>query len=252
MSDYTTLPALRRQGVLTAFSKKSLGNMSFVWGNRGEVSRNRENFSIAAGLSDNPFINLFLNHGANIAVASNKDSVSIGSFRSSFTATDAVIINEPGLFIFFCVADCHPLVFFDPRKKVLAAAHIGWKGAVGKLHLLVPLKMIQEYGCQIPDIIVCVGPSLRRQCSLQPRPVVQETLPEWKKYVRIKDNHTAQVDSLGFVLNDLKNYGIKKSNLYVSPVCTVCRKDEFYSAEAVQRKLVKEKEGRFGVITGML
>ena len=111
--------------------------------------------------------------------------------------------------------------------------------------------MIGRFDCRLENITVAVGPSLRKGCSLQPRPVLQESLPEWKKYVKIKDGRTAEVDSLGFILNDLKTYGIKKSNLYVSPICTVCHRDEFFSAEAVQRKLTKEKEGRFGVIVGM-
>lgn len=256
MPDFLSLTSLREQGVINAFSKKALGNMSFIWGRREEVSKNREKFSGLVGLPNKPFINvflnLFLNHGTRIAIASKKDAVGIGSFRSSFTAIDAVITNEPGLFIFFCVADCHPLIFFDPKKKVLAAAHVGWKGAVGKLHLMVLMKMISQFGCRLENITIAVGPSLRKECSLQPRPVLQEALPEWRRYVKIKDSRTAEVDSLGFILNDLRNYGIEKSNLNVSPVCTVCHRDEFFSAEANQRKLTKEKEGRFGVIVGML
>lgn len=252
MSDFITSPFFPGQRVLTAFSKKSLGNMSFVWGNRGEVACNRENYSRQVGLSGKPFINLFLNHGTRIVLATNKDAVGISSYRPSFSATDAVIVNRRGLFIFFCVADCQPLIIFDPCRKILAAAHIGWRGAVGKLHLLLPLKMITEYGCRLSDMQFGIGPSLRRKCSLQPRPVLQESLPEWDKSVKIIDNQTAMVDTLGFILSDLKDFGVKNDNLSVSPLCTVCRFDEYFSAEAVQRGLTTEKEGRFGVITGML
>ena len=39
--------------------------------------------------------------------------------------------RTPGLAIGALTADCAPVLFADPVAKVVAAAHAGWRGAVG-------------------------------------------------------------------------------------------------------------------------
>lgn len=42
---------------------------------------------------------------------------------------DAVVTNVPGLAIGVLTADCAPVLLADPRAKVVAAVHAGWRGA---------------------------------------------------------------------------------------------------------------------------
>ena len=42
-----------------------------------------------------------------------------------------VVTRTPGLVIGILTADCAPVLFADPRRGVVGAAHAGWRGAVG-------------------------------------------------------------------------------------------------------------------------
>lgn len=44
---------------------------------------------------------------------------------------DAVVTATPGLIVGVLAADCGPVLFADGDAGVVAAAHAGWKGAIG-------------------------------------------------------------------------------------------------------------------------
>jgi len=68
---------------------------------------------------------LYQVHGATaLAIGAPQD-------RAALPKADAVVSNTPGLAIGVLTADCTPVLFADPQAKVVAAAHAGWRGAVG-------------------------------------------------------------------------------------------------------------------------
>ena len=46
--------------------------------------------------------------------------------------TDALITEEPGVALMAFYADCVPIMFLDPVRKVIGISHAGWKGTVLK------------------------------------------------------------------------------------------------------------------------
>jgi len=78
----------------------------------------------------------------------------------SIADTDAVITNEPGLFVCVQTADCVPILLYDPQKKVVAAIHAGWKGTVSKIAQKAICKMTEQYGSNPADIVAGIGPSI--------------------------------------------------------------------------------------------
>ena len=43
---------------------------------------------------------------------------------------DAMVTDQHGLLLGILTADCVPVLFFDPKAKIVGAAHAGWKGAI--------------------------------------------------------------------------------------------------------------------------
>ena len=43
---------------------------------------------------------------------------------------DGLITNVRRLAIGILTADCAPILFFEPKKNIIGAAHVGWKGAL--------------------------------------------------------------------------------------------------------------------------
>lgn len=74
---------------------------------------------------------------------------------------DAVATRKPGLAVSVSVADCGPVLFADPQAKVVAAAHSGWKGAVGGVLDSTVARMV-ELGAEPSRIVAAIGPLIRQ------------------------------------------------------------------------------------------
>ena len=46
---------------------------------------------------------------------------------------DGLITNVTRLAIGILTADCAPILFFEPKKNIIGATHVGWKGAHKKI-----------------------------------------------------------------------------------------------------------------------
>lgn len=74
-------------------------------------------------------------------------------------ATDALVTQVPGIVLVMMVADCVPLVLFDPVQRALACVHAGWGGTVRGV-TRAAVDALQELGTDPTDLIVGIGPSI--------------------------------------------------------------------------------------------
>ncbi len=65
--------------------------------------------------------------------------------------------NERGIPLVTFYADCVPLFFLDPVKKVIALAHAGWRGTVLSIGPKTVNAMDEEYGSNPKDILVGIA-----------------------------------------------------------------------------------------------
>ncbi len=70
---------------------------------------------------------------------------------------DAVATCRPGVAVAVNTADCTPVLFADGRAGVVAAAHAGWKGAIGGV-LEATIARMEELGARRADIRCAIGP----------------------------------------------------------------------------------------------
>ena len=72
---------------------------------------------------------------------------------------DGLITNRKKLALGILTADCAPILIFDPKKKIIAALHAGWKGAfkdiIGKT-----INKLNQKGSKPKDLIAVVGPCI--------------------------------------------------------------------------------------------
>ena len=74
---------------------------------------------------------------------------------------DAMVTKIPGLAIGVTAADCGPVLFVDPKARVIGAAHAGWKGAFGGV-LENTIAEMERLGANRGDIIAAIGPLIRQ------------------------------------------------------------------------------------------
>ena len=75
---------------------------------------------------------------------------------------DAIITDQKNLPIAVLTADCTPLLFYDKKRKMIAAVHAGWKGAFKGIIKKVINFMLKK-GCQRKNIIAAIGPSIAQK-----------------------------------------------------------------------------------------
>jgi polyphenol oxidase len=74
---------------------------------------------------------------------------------------DALVTNRPGLVLGIVTADCTPVLLADREAGVVAAAHAGWKGAIGGVTDST-IAAMEALGAQRERIAAAIGPCIAR------------------------------------------------------------------------------------------
>ena len=98
-------------------------------------------------------------HGVQVAVAR------AGAADWPRPEADAVVTDDASVAIGVRVADCAPVLLFDPVKNVAGAAHAGWRGTAAGASAATVRAMVEAYGTRPSDLIVAIGPCLGRCCG---------------------------------------------------------------------------------------
>ena len=75
---------------------------------------------------------------------------------------DALATDVPGLALGALAADCAPILFADAEARVVAAAHAGWKGALGGVVEAAVAEMVAlgaDPGQMVAAVGPCIGPA---------------------------------------------------------------------------------------------
>jgi polyphenol oxidase len=75
---------------------------------------------------------------------------------------DAMVTDRPGLALGILTADCAPVLLADREAEVVAAAHAGWKGALGGV-VEATVAQMERLGARRERIAASVGPCIARR-----------------------------------------------------------------------------------------
>jgi YfiH family protein len=99
-------------------------------------------------------------HGTGVQVVTDADrGRGTRSLADAVADTDALVTDIPGLVLAIMVADCVPIVLFDPVRRVLSCVHAGWPGTVRDVAGRAVATM-RQLGTDPADVVVGVGPSI--------------------------------------------------------------------------------------------
>jgi hypothetical protein len=191
-------------------------NMSFSVGDAENiVKENRKLFFENLGLTQDNVAYQRQIHSDNISF------VTKGGLTGE---SDAMITDKRGIGLAVGIADCVPVLLYDPVRKIIAGVHSGWRGTEKKI-LLKTLKKLEECGCIKEDIIAYIGPSISKNIYEVGKEVA-ELFDE--KYIDEKENKLF-LDVAGVNFDILLELGVKKNNIQISELCTFAMKDVLHS-----------------------
>ncbi|HVV41843.1 MAG TPA: peptidoglycan editing factor PgeF [Nitrobacter sp.] len=120
------------------------------------VAENRRRMAEIMGVGPESFLTVYQVHSPDAVIAT-------GAWDAGERPrADAIVTRTPGLAIGVTAADCGPILFVDPRARVVGAAHAGWKGALTGV-LESTLGAMEKLGAARGDIVAAIGPLIRQQ-----------------------------------------------------------------------------------------
>lgn len=179
-------------------------------------------------------------HGEEIHIVQARDAgMGASRYDESVLPCDALITNEPGLPLLLCFADCVPLLFYDPVRRVAAAAHAGWKGTAAKIGRKTVRRMGEAFGSRPEDILAGIGPAIGACCFEVGEDVAErfhEAFPGEKSVVAHSAVGKASVDLWAANRLQLEEAGLLPEQIDSADVCTKCNAALFYSYRQEQGK----------------
>lgn len=136
-------------------------NLSFSVGDRPAnvvENRRRAAAAVGAGLGDLVFATQV--HGAAVHVVTSADrGRGAATPGDTVAAADALVTSDPGPVLAVLVADCVPIVLYDPRARVLGCVHAGWRGTVARA-AGAALAAMETRGARPGNVLACLGPAI--------------------------------------------------------------------------------------------
>jgi YfiH family protein len=147
--------------------------------------------------------------------------------------TDALVTNTPGLPLCVTLADCVPVLVFDPAKKVLGLAHAGWGGTLARISSRTVAVMRDRFGCDPTVLIGAIGPSIGpARYEVGPEVVERAGAAYGERAAEILEpigEGKARLDLWGANRIDLEEAGVGAGRIEVAAISTEEHLDDFYS-----------------------
>ena len=156
---------------------------------------------------------------------------------------DGVVTGRQGIACGALAADCAPILLADPKAGVVAAAHAGWKGALGGVAEATVRKM-GELGAKPAHIVAIVGPCIG-PASYEVGPEFRDRFladdPANDRFFRQDEGaERPRFDLPAFVLHRLRGAGVATCEWIGHDTCA--EEDLFFS----NRRAFKRGEPDFG------
>jgi YfiH family protein len=210
-----------------------------------EVTRVRENRSRSFDALKRPLASLFdvwQVHSADVVYADAPRDLSL-----ELQQADIILTDKPEVTLYMRFADCVPLLFHDPVKRVVGIAHAGWQGTAKDVAGATVRAMGSRYGSKPNDVYAAIGPSIGQDHYEVGGDVI----------AKFRDSFGDDVDQLVSVHGEktyldlwranelqLQKAGVEK--IEVARICTACHLNDWFSHRAE-----KGKTGRFGSLIAL-
>ena len=193
------------------------------------VQGNRSVLARAFGTTLENLVTVTQVHGSDLLVI---DQPNDDFTHFSRLECDGIVTDQPGVMIGVCVADCVPVLLFDPKLKVVAALHAGWKGTAANIAAKGVEAMVSVFDSRPGNIKAAIGPAIGPCCyevDLQVKNGFAKQEAVWDLYAQPKEAGKWQLDLAAVNKHQLLAAGLATSNIDECGICVCCTPDSFFS-----------------------
>jgi YfiH family protein len=221
-----------------AFSTRSGGvsrspegalNLGHVpWDSPGNVVENRRRFLSAHGLAPDSLATVAQYHSAEFHII----KTPLRQWNPS-TPGDALLSRESRVALAVLVADCIPVLLFDPATHVIAAVHAGWRGTLARILTTTVHGMRTELGVDPSRLLAAYGPGIR-SCCFEVGSEVVEAFTAAFPGIPLSCPHPVRREKYFLDLpraldSQLSDSGVMLHNRFDLGLCTCCHPEHFFS-----------------------
>ena len=196
---------------------------------RNNVEGNRSTVARAFGLPPHLLLTVRQVHGTDVLVI-DEPNPDLSHFLT--VECDAIVTNQPGIMIGMLVADCFPVLLLDPVKKVVAAVHVGWRGAAAGI-LEKSIQALQNgFGSRPQDLLAAVGPGIgahRYEVDRPVRDAFRQGSGHWAEVASELALGKWRLDLRHNCLLQLADAGLDPTRVTATEEDTCCHRELFFS-----------------------
>ncbi len=237
-ADGVTALVTTRQGGVSGAPYDSLNLGDHVGDDHAAVLENRRRLAAALGLDRLTVADQ--QHGDRVALvdATNAGRGHDGVAESvrAFPATDAMITNRPAAALTILVADCAPVVLFDPVNRAIGVAHCGRAGTVRGTLPKTVAAMAASFGSAPGDLLAGIGPAIGAGSYEIGDAQAAEVTAAFGDAGLLKPTRPGHctLDVIGGLRIQLRQAGVKDANVHDMAIDTAAATDEFFSDRAAR------------------
>jgi YfiH family protein len=182
-------------------------------------SRDATRARVAAALADRGTLLLLKQvHGATVAVA---------PFEGTPEA-DASLAPQPGWLLGIETADCLPVLLVDAERRMVAAAHAGWRGVAAGV-MAAAVEALVARGARPAELLAALGPAIGVCCYEVGDELRDAFGPEGAAFFRPSPCGRPHLDVRAAAAAQLERAGLRPERIHHLAHCTSCRSDLYYS-----------------------
>jgi polyphenol oxidase len=141
---------------------------------------------------------------------------------------DAAVTSAPGQLLGIETADCLPVLFVDPRRRAVGAAHAGWRGTAAQVVRRV-VEALAAGGSEPGDLLLALGPAIG-PCCYEVGDELRERFGEDAPGVFVPGrNGRVHLDLRAANVRQLRRAGIGEASIAHVDECTRCHPERYHS-----------------------
>ena len=209
---------LTEAGLKHGFTTLAAGD--FAWANLQTPDGQRSLAALGEEIGFDPRLMVTADqvHGSTVAVVHLCENCGPGN---RVPHTDGLITEEPWPLL-IAVADCFPVLVYEPQEKMVAIVHCGWRGTVAGILPRAVARLIRETGGRASELRAVIGPGICGDCYEVGDDVVQAAYrADLASHVAADaDLGRARFDIAGALRQQVMESGVTESHIDRVQRCT--------------------------------
>jgi polyphenol oxidase len=239
-SEQVTAVVTTRHGGVSSGPYDSLNLGGHVGDDPDAVAENRRRLAAALGVDRLTVADQ--RHTGRVAVVTTalagRGHDGVADSAAAFPATDAMITAVPGAALAILVADCAPVVLFDPVHRAVGVAHSGRAGTLSGVVPKTVAAMTAAFGTAPGDLLVGIGPAIGAasyEIGAAESAEVTEAFGDagTRLLTPTRPGH-ATFDLAAAIRRQLRTAGVPEENVHDMAIDTRTSTDDFFSDRAAR------------------